>query len=422
MIKNDHFRAPEIQSRIVDITEQWKKLVQLSALRKQRLLQVQDYYKFFSDAEDVDAWIVDHLRLVSSDDVGHDDNSVQALIKKHQDLADEISRYQSQVNKLHEQADALDEKDKDSREVQGRLAQIDERYDRLKKAVDDRRQRLQDAQTLYKLLGDTDWLESWVGEKEKFLGQLQMNPDNYEELEIVKHRFDSFEQELVPSKKKLEEINAVAARLIENEHPDSGLIKNRVDQLGNRWGQLQGLVNKKRDEIGVTYGLQSYQTEAKETDTWIKGKTDLVRSTDDLGNDLSSVMQLQRKLSGMERDMIAIERKVRSLEGEADRLANAKPVEAEAIRVHLRPIHESWAELKEELHQRDEKLSATKELQKFLQNLDHFQQWLQRTQTTIANEDVPNSLTEAEQLLQVCLYFLFFSCRFFFVSVNIYFK
>lgn len=48
---------------------------------------------------------------------------------------------------------------------------------------------------------------------------------------------------------------------------------------------------------------------------------------------------------------------------------------------------------------RDERLGEASELQKFLQNLDHFQQWLTRTETAIASEDIPNDLVEAERLL-----------------------
>ena len=51
------------------------------------------------------------------------------------------------------------------------------------------------------------------------------------------------------------------------------------------------------------------------------------------------------------------------------------------------------------LRERDEKLGEAGELQRFLGNLDHFQQWLSRTQTTVASEDIPNSLADAEKLL-----------------------
>ena len=52
-----------------------------------------------------------------------------------------------------------------------------------------------------------------------------------------------------------------------------------------------------------------------------------------------------------------------------------------------------------QLKVRDERLGEASELQKFLANLDHFQQWLTKTQTTIASEDIPTDLGEAERLL-----------------------
>lgn len=48
---------------------------------------------------------------------------------------------------------------------------------------------------------------------------------------------------------------------------------------------------------------------------------------------------------------------------------------------------------------RDERLGEASELQHFLQNLDHFQKWLTKTQTTVASEDIPTDLAEAEKLL-----------------------
>lgn len=39
--------------------------------------------QFFADADDVDAWLVDTLRIVSSKDVGKDEAGVQSLLKKH---------------------------------------------------------------------------------------------------------------------------------------------------------------------------------------------------------------------------------------------------------------------------------------------------------------------------------------------------
>ena len=67
------------------------------------------------------------------------------------------------------------------------------------------------------------------------------------------------------------------------------------------------------------------------------------------------------------------------------------------ITLFLFPINSNF--YLSQLKDRDEKLGEAGELQRFLGNLDHFQQWLSRTQTTVASEDIPNSLADAEKLL-----------------------
>lgn len=47
--------------------------------------------------------------------------------------------------------------------------------------------------------------------------------------------------------------------------------------------------------------------------TWIRDKAKLIESTDELGNDLGGVITLQRRLSGLERDLAAIQAKVDQL-------------------------------------------------------------------------------------------------------------
>lgn len=69
------------------------------------------------------------------------------------------------------------------------------------------------------------------------------------------------------------------------------------------------------------------------------------------------------------------------------------------MQVQLENALVMWEELKEQLHKRDEKLGEVSDLHRFLQNLDHFQQWLTRTQSALAGDSIPTDLAEAEQML-----------------------
>lgn len=72
----------------------------------------------------------------------------------------------------------------------------------------------------------------------------------------------------------------------------------------------------------------------------------VIESTQELGNDLAGVMALQRKLTGMERDLAAIEDKLGDLAKEAERLAAEHPEQSEAIKGRLAEITAVWDEMK----------------------------------------------------------------------------
>lgn len=125
----------------------------------------------------------------------------------------------------------------------------------------------------------------------------------------------------------------------------------------------------------------------------------VLEQTDELKMDLTGIMTLQRKLSGMERDLAAIEAKLKSLESESDKIRDTHPEEMDIVQDRVSKLQSSWEMLTTMLQARDAKLEEAGDLHRFLKDLDHFQAWLTKTESGIANEDTPSSLAEAEKLL-----------------------
>ncbi|KAB5558894.1 hypothetical protein PHYPO_G00022490 [Pangasianodon hypophthalmus] len=393
-----HFGEAKIRERVADVQAQWAALEQLAAVRKARLEEACSLHQFQADADDVDAWMLDALRIVSSDDVGHDEFSTQALVKKHRDAAAEVASYRPVIDSLHEQAQALPDELAHSVDVSGRLAGIEERYKELTELTRLRKQALQDALALYKMFSEADACEVWIDEKEQWLNSMEI-PEKLEDLEVIQHRFESLEPEMNNQASRVAVVNQIARQLIHSGHPSEKDIKAQQDKLNTRWSQFRDLVDQKKESLNSALGVQNYHLDCNETKSWIREKTKVIESTQDLGNDLTGVMALQRKLTGMERDLAAIEAKLGDLRGEAERLAAEHPEQAKAITDRLAEIGTVWEELKDTLQNREASLGEASKLQQFLRQLDDFQSWLSRTQTAIASEDMPNTLAEAEKLL-----------------------
>uniref|UniRef100_A0A671R4Q0 Spectrin beta chain n=1 Tax=Sinocyclocheilus anshuiensis TaxID=1608454 RepID=A0A671R4Q0_9TELE len=393
-----HFGEAKIRERIADVQAQWAALEQLAAVRKKRLEEACSLHQFQADADDVDAWTLDELRIVSTADVGHDEFSTQALVKKHKDASAEVASYRPVIDALHEQAQSLPPEQAQAANVSERLAGIEERYKEVSELSRIKKQALQDALALYKMFSEANACELWIDEKELWLNSMEI-PEKLEDLEVIQHRFESLEPEMNNQASCVAVVNQIARQLIHSGHPSEKDIKAQQDKLNTRWSQFRDLVDQKKESLNSALGVQNYHLDCNETKSWIREKTKVIESTQELGNDLTGVMALQRKLTGMERDLAAIEAKLGDLHGEAERLAGEHPDQAKAITGRLAEITAVWEEMKETLRNREASLGEASKLQQFLRELDDFQSWLSRTQTAIASEDMPNTLAEAEKLL-----------------------
>ncbi|XP_071833448.1 spectrin beta chain, non-erythrocytic 1-like isoform X4 [Apostichopus japonicus] len=398
LITENHPGSPQIKERITDVQDKFGRLKDLAAQRQKRLREAVDLYQFYADADDMENWMVDTLRIVSSEDVGRDEASAESLLKKHKDVSEELQNYAQTIQGLHEQANELGEQDRDSPEVRERLDKIDDYYQKLLELAKLRERRLQDALSLYKLFNEADTVETWIDEKEHTLHAL-IPAEDLESNDVILARFDHIEKEVEVNASKVAVVNQLASNLLQVDHPNSGEITDKQNHLNERWAELSKLLKERRDAVLSVREVQTYHFECIETTQWIRDKARLIAATEDLGNDLAGITSLQRRLKGMESDLAAIDAKLDDLGKESDKLAEEHPEDSEQIHRRYKEIMDVWEELKELLKTREAALSEAGDLHQFLRDIDDFQAWLARTVTEIASEDLPESLAEAEKML-----------------------
>ncbi|XP_059207001.1 spectrin family protein isoform X1 [Centropristis striata] len=398
LIQEGHFGAPEVTERIQDIRGQWTHLEETTKLREQSLKEAVALHQFQTDANDMEAWIMETLRQVSSQEVGHDEFSTQTLARKQREIEEEIQSHRPGIDSLHEQVQALPPAYIDYPQVDGRLPAIEQRFEELESLSAARRQALEGALALYRMFSEADACQLWVEEKEQWLDGMEI-PTKLEDLEVVQQRFETLEPEMNSLGTRVTDVNQVAEQLLSSDNCNKDQIHQTRDKLNNRWKEFEKLASQKKLALESALNIQNYHLECNEIQTWMKEKTKVIESTQSLGNDLAGVMALQRKLTGMERDLEAIQGKLDEMNNEATKLDKEHPDQAGEIQGHLEEIQEVWDELNTTMKRREESLGEASKLQGFLRDLDDFQSWLSRTQTAVASEDIPTSLPEAESLL-----------------------
>ncbi|KAF4017570.1 hypothetical protein G4228_008746 [Cervus hanglu yarkandensis] len=399
MVARKQFGHERIEVRIKKVSDQWNELKDLAAFCKKNLQDTENFFQFQGDADDLKAWLQDAHRLLSGEDVGQDEGATRALGKKHKDFLEELEESRGVMQHLEQQARDFPPGFQDSPDVTNRLQALRDLYQQVVAQADMRRQRLQDALDLYTVFGETDACLLWMGEKEKWLAQMEI-PDTLEDLEVVQRRFDILDQEMKTLMTQIDGVNLAANSLVESNHPRSAEVKKYQDNLNTRWQDFQTMVSERREAVDSALRVHNYCVDCEETGKWIVDKTKVVESTKDLGRDLAGVIAIQRKLSGLERDVAAIQTRLGMLERESHRLMESHPELKTDIEQRQAYLEELWQGLKQALKSQEASLGEASQLQAFLQDLDAFQAWLSTTQKDVASKDMPESLPEAEQLLQ----------------------
>uniref|UniRef100_A0A8C1G6Q8 Spectrin beta chain n=1 Tax=Cyprinus carpio TaxID=7962 RepID=A0A8C1G6Q8_CYPCA len=400
MIQAKHLGSPKVQQRMDDVRNQWQQLEELAAFRKQNLQDTQHFFQFQGDADDLKVWLVDAMRQMSSDDFGHDEYTTQRLLKKHRDLRDEAAKNGATIDALSKQANALPEELRNTPDIQGRLNDIRDMYIELLTLSDLRQKKLDDTMALYTIFSETDACELWMGQKETWLVGLE-TPENLEDLEVVQNRLSILAQEIGNMQARVDNVNKAAKQLEDSRHPQTKQVKDCQTRLNRRWEAFKAMVEDKKQKVDSALSLHNYDLECDETESWIIEKTRVIESTQDLGNDLAAVITIQRKLFGMERDLVAIQDKLDFLRNEAQKLVMDHPEHASDILARQKELDAAWDTLKCTLKNREDSLGEVSKLQTFLQDMDDFQAWLFKTQKAVASEDMPDGLPEAEHFLSL---------------------
>nr|XP_012423382.1 PREDICTED: spectrin beta chain, non-erythrocytic 2 isoform X1 [Odobenus rosmarus divergens] len=398
LVAEGHPGASQAATRMAELQAQWERLEALAEERAQRLAQAASLYQFQADANDMEAWLVDALRLVSSPELGHDEFSTQALARQHRALEEEIRSHRPALDALREQATALPPALSCTPEVQGRVPSLERHYEELQARAGERARALEAALALYTMLSEAGACGLWVEEKEQWLNGLAL-PERLEDLEVVQQRFETLEPEMNALAARITAVNDIAEQLLKANPPGKDSIVNTQKQLNHRWQQFRTLADGKKAALTSALSIQNYHLECTETQAWMREKTKVIESTQGLGNDLAGVLALQRKLAGTERDLEAIAARVGELTREANALAAGHPAQAPAIHARLGEVQAGWEDLRATMRRREESLGEARRLQDFLRSLDDFQAWLGRTQTSVASEEGPATLPEAEALL-----------------------
>ena len=153
----------------------------LKAASKDRLAKLEAAslsQKYYVAADDAERFIHEKEPLLESTDVGQDEESAHALLKKHQALHDELESFEFDINALRAMSKTLVERNNhESPLIAKRQEEIEDLWGKLKKNSHDRKRALEEADKYHKFNRDAEELAMWIGDKEVFVKEAQLSQE-----------------------------------------------------------------------------------------------------------------------------------------------------------------------------------------------------------------------------------------------------
>lgn len=388
----------EVDSRLARITEQWEFLVQKSNEKSLRLKEASKQQTFNAGVKDIEFWLGLVENQLQSDEYGRDLASVQNLLKKHLLIEADVKAHDDSIKDLNTTADQfLNNKLFDTDTIKSTMDNINERYDKVKQAVNDRRQRLNEANSLFQFFRDLDDEEVWIKEKKLLVSSEDYGRD-LTSLQNLRKKHKRLEAELASHEPAIQQVQDLGQKLLNESNLGAKDIAKRCSQLADNWQELRDLSGQRGAKLDDSLAYQNWYAAIEEELSWINEKQHVLASTE-CGNTLAAAQGLIKKHDAFETDFNVHRERLNEIIKQGQGLCDANNHHAEQIAATIQSSQDLVNNLQQSSELRRQRLGENWALLQFLWKADVVESWIGEKQAQLRSKDVGNNLTGVQNLL-----------------------
>ncbi|XP_063994705.1 spectrin beta chain, non-erythrocytic 5 isoform X3 [Diachasmimorpha longicaudata] len=404
LLAQNHFDSPTIARRLCEVSEKRAKIRDLCDGRRKRLAASLLHAQFIRDVGEAESWIGEKQKKLEAEASKGEVSSLEDKIKKlqkHQAFQAELAANQSRIEEIRTKGEQLlAQKHPSAGEIRAQLDQLHGTWRKLLLVSGNRGRGLEEAQDMLEFNNQVEKIEAWIRDKEMMVQAGDAGKD-YEHCLSLQRKLDDVDSDMRVDDTRIKTINALADKLIKQGHDvESKPIQQRRDNFNNKWKGLQGALSAYRDILAGALEIHLFNRDIDDTSQRVIEKS-LVMNTQDVGKDLVAVEHLQRKQEAMERDMTAIEGKLKEHRLEAEELSRKYPENARDIKTMLHNLQSNWDDLQHLTKHRRDALNQAYTLHKFLADLHEVEIWVNDTIKRMNESEAPTTISEAEALLEL---------------------
>jgi spectrin alpha len=388
----------EVDSRLARITEQWEFLVSKSNEKSLKLKEASKQQTFNAGVKDIEFWLGLVENQLQGDEYGRDLASVQNLLKKHALAEADVRAHEEPISELNSTGKLfLDNGLFDTEAIGSTLGNINDRYERVKAAVAERRARLNDANSLFQFFRDLDDEEAWIKEKRLLVSSEDYGRD-LAGVHNLRKKHKRLDAELVSHEPAIEQVRELGARLLAESNIGARDIEARVGQLARNWQELRELSTQRGARLDESLAYQNWCAAIEEELSWINEKQHVL-SGGECGATLAAAQGLIKKHDAFNTDFDVHRERLDEICKQGQALLDANNHHSAHIAESMASSRDLIEKLRQSSEARRQRLSENWSLLQFHWRADVVESWIGERQAQLRSDDVGHNLTSVQNLL-----------------------
>lgn len=390
------FNYLSIDDRRNQVLARRKAVRDKAANRLQTLQLNKDYQKFSADANDLNDWLDEKMKI-ASDENYKDLSNIPRKLQKHKAFERELRANEGQLRNINKDANALIAANNHVPEVEKLTNKLNEKWKDLLKQSQDRGRKLEQAaserdhnRSIEDARKKLDELNSKLKSKEKG-NDLRSCKDL-----INKHQL--LESEILIWQQKIDELVVTGNEMAHDNHFNAKNIQDDTKAMQRKFKDLEGPVRQRRAVLEESLKFHNFVFELDAELQWINERL-VTANSDAVGQNLHQAQHLYKKFKKLEAEISGHQPQIAKVLQSGEQLIEQNHPEKKQVSESCEKLKDAWNELNDRASDRSKQLELSLKAQQYLFDASEIETWLGEKNNVLKSTDYGRDRDSATKLL-----------------------
>ncbi|XP_054027938.1 spectrin beta chain, erythrocytic [Dryobates pubescens] len=348
---------------------------------------------FLQSCRELDAWVED--KMLTLQDVSYGGaRGLHGKWQKHQAFMAELAPTQGWLEKIETEGQELaSRKPQHGQAVRQRLSELRGRWDGMRRAAEEKGQKLFEASRAELYARSCGELESLLGRAEEELRATEQAKD-LSATNLLLKRLTRLEEQVRTWMKELEELESQAPPAA-GDVPDA---EGQEQRLRQRFLELLEPLERRRKELENAKAVYQLERDLEDEVLWVQERLPLARSTEH-GTDLPSVQRLTKRNETLQKELAGHAPRLTEVLSRGEEVVGGDQARPELVK-KVQELQELWEALRAEAAARQRRLREAGEAQQYYQDASEAEAWVSEQELFMGAEEKPKDEESGSVMLK----------------------